>query len=262
MPQFSVTQNAIPAQPGMAFDSEASNRDVVSCVCAVNIPFGVYCELNSSGQAVPMKDATTGGSFLPLKLGISLFDPLGSEQQYVTWSVPATAAGTANVVNNATGVTFSSAQTLAQGAPLVFSSQPGVQYFLAQALVGATAAQLTSAYTGPSNGAATVTLPGLGSSNVGWEAGKAAPFMRRGRIWVAGDASGSSTQTGPINLHHSSTGTNPQGVFTYLAVSAASGNEIDIAPGCLGWNVGLQYNGQYTDPFGNVFSIYPVEIDI
>jgi hypothetical protein len=192
MPQLSYTQNAIAAQPGMAFDAESSTRDVVSRICAVNIPFGVYCELDSNGLAVPMKDATTGGSFLPQSLGISMFDPLGVEQSYVPFSVPATTGG---------------------------------------------------------------------SSSVGWLKGMAAPFMRQGRIWVAGDSSGTVQKYGAINVWHSSDGTHKQGVFTNLAVSATAGAEIDIAPSCIEWNPDL-LGGNYTDPFGNVFSVYPVEIKL
>jgi hypothetical protein len=327
MPQLSVTQNAIPAQPGMPFDAEASSRDVVSAVCAVNIPFGVLCEFNSAGQAIPVQDATTlsgtvtvangnasitfstaqtlplgqilyfsaqpgvpyrlaaavnastsgtlertySGTgttglltslgFNPLTIGISMFDPLGVEQNYVQWAVPTVLTGTVSVINNSTTVTFNTNQSLAQGTPVVFTSQPGVEYFIAQAITSATVAQLTVAYSGTTNGSTTTTLPGQGSTNVGWKQGTAAPFMRRGRIWVAGDASGSAVQYGPVNVHHSSTGANAQGVFTFLAVSPTVGNEIDVAPGCTVWNPGLGYNAQYTDPFGNVFSMYVVELN-
>jgi len=268
MPQLSVTQNAIPAQPGMAFDAEASARDVVSAVCAVNIPFGVYCEFNSAGQAVPLQDSTTGGSFAPLKIGISLFDPLGVEQSYVTWGVPTTLAGTVTATNGSTGITFTSSQTLAQGVAIVFSGQAGVEYFIAQATSASTSATLTTKFTGTTASGQTATLPVAGSTNVGWRAGSAAPFMRRGRIWVATDASGSAVQTGPVNVWHSSDGTHNQGVFTLQAVSATAGAEIDIAPGCLVWNQGKVYTptgntgGQFTDPFGNTFSMLPVEINV
>lgn len=336
MPQLSVTQNAAPAQPGMPYDNELSSRDVVSAVCSVNVPFGVYCEYTSTGKAQPMQDATTlagtvtltngsasitfstaqtlaagqlltfsdqpampyrlaaavvastagtldrtysgtGGSgkltsvgFTPnvasavqiQPIGISIFDPLGVEQSYTTWALSKTLSGTASVTNGSPNVTFSQNQTLAQGSPVVFSSQPGVQYFIAQAGSAQTNYVLTANYGGTTNGAATVTVPGAGSSAVGWLAGMAAPFMRRGRIWAAGDASGTALQYGAINVHHSSTGANPQGVFTFLAVSFTAGNEIDVAPGCTVFNPGLAWGSQYTDPFGNVFSVYPIEINI
>ena len=196
MPQLSYSQNAIIAQPGMAYDAEVSNRDVVSVIAATTIPFGTFCELNSSGLAVPMQDSTTGGSFVPEAIGVCLFDPLGVEQQYTQFAVPPSSAG---------------------------------------------------------------------SKASGYLTGMSVPFMRRGRIWVLGDASGTATRYGAINVHHSSTGANPQGVFTFLPVSATAGNEIDIAPNCTVWNpnlIGGTSGITVTDPFGNVFTPYPVEINL
>lgn len=196
MPQLSYSQNAIVAQPGMAFDAEASARDVVSAVAATNIPFGSYCEFTSTGTVQLMQDSTTGGSFLPKSAGIALFDPLGVEQAYTTFAVPATTSG---------------------------------------------------------------------SSSSGWLKGMAVPLMRRGRIWVLGDASGTQLNYGLINVHHSSTGANPQGVFTFIAISAAAGNEIDIAPSCVSYNptlIGTATGISQTDPFGNVFKTYCVEINL
>lgn len=327
MPQLNYSQNAPAAQPGMLFDAEMSARDVVTAVAAVNIPFGVYCELNAAGQAVPLQDAGlsgtvtvtngnssitfstaqtlsqgqglqfsdqpgvtyylaaavtnstsgtltqnytgTGGAgklaakspYSPLALGISIFDPLGVEQNYVTWTVTTTLAGTVNVVSGSPTVTFSQNQNLAQGSQLVFSSQAGTVYFLAQAASG-TVGTLTQNYGGTSNGAATATVPGAGSSAVGWRAGTAVPFLRQGRIWVAGDASGTALQYGAVNVHHSSNGTTSQGVFTFLGQNFTVGSEVDVAPGCTVFNPGLTWKSQYTDPFGNVFSVYPVEIRI
>ena len=106
---------------------------------------------------------------------------------------------------------------------------------------------------------------GAGSTATGWLKGQAVSFMRRGRIWVLGDASGTSLRYGNINVHHSSTGAFLQGVFTFAAVSAAAGNEIDIAPNCTVWNPGLIGGATgmtFTDPFGNVFTPYIVEIHI
>jgi hypothetical protein len=198
MPQLTYSQNAIIAQPGMAYDAEVSNRDVVSVIAAETIPFGSYCELNSNGLAQVMQDSTTGGTFAAdvEPIGICLFDPLGVEQAYTQFSVPPTTTG---------------------------------------------------------------------SAATGYLKGMSVPFMRKGRIWVLGDASGTATRYGAINVHHSSTGANPQGVFTFLPVSATPGNEIDIAPGCTVWNPNL-YQGtsgiSSTDPFGNVFQVYPVEINL
>jgi hypothetical protein len=196
MPQTSIPQNAIAGQPGMAFDLEASNRDVVSRIAAVAIPFGVYCELNGAGLLVPMQDSTTGTNFNPSAFGISLFDPLGVEENYVTFPVPASTAG---------------------------------------------------------------------SSSSGYLKGQSVPVMRKGRIWAATDGGGVATRSGPINVEHSSTGAHSQGVFTFSAVSAVSGNEIDIAPSVTVYNPDLLYGGTgqaMTDVFGNTYNSIPVEINL
>ena len=202
MPQLTVTQNAIQAQPGMAFDAEASARDVISVVAAANIPFGAYCEFTAAGLLQVMQDATTGASFVPTAAGgckpagIAMFDPMGVEQNYTPFAVPATTSG---------------------------------------------------------------------STSSGWLKGQAVPVMRRGRIWVLGDASGTQLNYGPINVNHSSTGSFSQGVFTFSAVSATAGHEIDIAPSCIAFNptlAGGTSGLSVTDPFGNVFKMYPVEINL
>ena len=93
MPQTTIPFTGIAGQPGRAFDMEASNRDVVSILAAVNIPFGAYCELNSSGLAVPMQDSTTGGSFSPKSIGVCMIDPLGVEENYQVFTVPNAGTG-------------------------------------------------------------------------------------------------------------------------------------------------------------------------
>lgn len=333
MPQLSYLQNAIIAQPGMAFDAEAAARDAVSRVAAVNIPFGVYCEIITSGsqagQAQPLQVSVLGGAtavhvtnasaavtwtgnvsipagqgvvfssqpgvvyyftaaisaaasgtlanvysgststtatmanapYAPNVAGISLFDPLGVEQNYATWTVPTVLAGTVSVTNGSASITFSQNQTLAAGQPLVFSSQPGVQYFLTSAVTAGTAGTLTANYQGATNGSTTTTLPQSGSSVTGWKAGTPVPFMRRGRIWAAGDGGGTALRYGPINVNHSSTGANPQGVFTFSAVSQTAGSEIDVAPGVTIWNPD-NITVPQVDPFGNLFKSYPVEINV
>ena len=110
-----------------------------------------------------------------------------------------------------------------------------------------------------------VPATSTGSSSVGYLKGMSVPVLRRGRVWVLGDATGTATRTGAINVHHSSTGANPQGVFTFSAVSATAGNEIDIAPYCNVWNpslIGGTAGPSFTDPFGNVYKVYPVEIQV
>jgi hypothetical protein len=99
MPQLNVPFGAILAQPGMAFDAELSNRDVVSVVAAQNTPFGSYVELRSgyASLAYPLQDSGTTTTFLPESLGIAMFDPLGVEQSYSTFAVPATSSGSSAV---------------------------------------------------------------------------------------------------------------------------------------------------------------------
>ena len=333
MPQLAVPFGAIAAQPGMAFDAEVSARDVVSRIAAVNIPFGVLCEVITSGslagQVQPVQGANlagtvtvtnasasitfstnqtlaagtalvfsdqigvvyylaaaiaagtagtltqtysgTGGAgkltrlaaYSPNLGGIAMFDPLGVEQNYVTWSLPTVLAGTVSVTNNSASITFSTNQTLAAGAALVFSSQPGVQYFLASAVTAGTAGTLTVVYGGTTNGAATTTNLSPGSSSSGWKAGTSVPLMRRGRIWTLGDAS-TSNRTGPINVWHSSTGANPQGVFTFTTAANlaafTAGTEIDVAPNCVVWNPD-NVPTSFVDPFGSLNQVFPVEIN-
>jgi hypothetical protein len=197
MAQLSYSFDAIRAQPGMPFDMEVSNRDVVSVIASENIPFGSFCELKSgyASLAYLAQDATTGGSFAPESIGIAMFNALGVEESYVPFPVPAT---------------------------------------------------------------------GAGSTAVGWLKGMKVPFMRRGRIWVLGDAGGAALNYGNINVWHSSDGTHAQGVFTFTAVSATAGAEIDIAPSCTIWNPDGLTSAQLTqtDPFSNVFKCYPVGINL
>ena len=65
-------------------------------------------------------------------------------------------SGTAKVTPGSPDVTFASAQTLANGTVLVFSSQEGVPYTLSAAITNSTAGVLTTAYTGSPSSAATV----------------------------------------------------------------------------------------------------------
>jgi hypothetical protein len=330
MPQLSYSQNAIVAQAGMAYDAEASARDTISRIAAVNIPFGVLCEIIQSGtligQVQPVQDANlagtvtvtnasasitfstaqtlpqgqalvfsdqpgvvyylaaaiaagtagtltqtysgTGGAgkltrlapYQPVLGGISLFDPLGVEQNYVTWSLPTVLSGTVSVTNGSASITFSVAQTLPAGAALVFSSQNGVQYFLAAAVNAGTAGTLTAVYGGATNGAATTTNIGPGSSTTGWKAGTPMPLMRRGRVWSQTDGT-TFARGGPINVWHSSTGANPQGVFTSAATSLTAGAEVDVAPNCLLWNPDGQAQS-VVDPFGQLQQIAVVEINL
>ena len=213
----------------------------------------------------------TGGSgklaslpFAPKSLGVAIFDPMGAEENYVSWSVPLVLAGTVDVTNGSAAITFSTAQTLAAGSIVTFGSQPGVVYFIAVAVAASTAGTLTSNYVGPSNGATTTTSNNGGSTCPGYKAGTSVPLLRRGRIWGLGDGAGTQTLYGPINVHASSTGANAQGVFTFSATSQTVGNEIQVAPGCTVYqpNTGGVQPGTVTDPFGNVFANIPLSINL
>jgi hypothetical protein len=197
MPQTSVPFGAILAQPGMPYDAEMSNRDVVSVVASQNIPFGSLVELTTGAASVVNlpNDAGTGGSFLPKSVGIAMCNPLGTEESYLPGAVP-----------NA----------------------------------------------------------GVGATAVGWLKGQKIPIMRRGRIWVLGDGGGTPLIFGAINVWHSSTGANLQGVFTFSAVSTTVGAEIDICPNVVVWNPDILTAAQLVqvDPFNNTFKIYPVGINL
>lgn len=264
MPQLAYNQLGIPAQPGMPFGNEISARDVVSATAAQVIPFGVLCELNASNLAVPVQDANTNSQL----------------------------SGTVTVTNGSATITFSGAQTLPAGTGLMFSAQPGVMYYLAAAVAASVTGTLTNKFSGLTSAAGTTVTfftpktlgvslfgafavenqynvfsvpPGVGSVAAGWFKGMEVPFMRRGRIWVAGDAGGTSLATGPINVWHSSTGANPQGVFTFTSAQQTVGAEIDQAPGCQVYNLGttnVSYATSFTDPFGNTFKVYPVEVNL
>lgn len=267
-PQFSYSQNAIIAQPGMPMDGELFNRGSISRLLAVQIPFGTYCETDANGNAIPCQDAGTAGTFKPTALGILMLSPLQEEEVYVPWSLPAALAGTVTNTNASTAITFSTAQTLPSGTMLVFSNQPGTPYFLSKALAAGTAGVLTSAFTGVGGAGKTTTSTPPQSKCPGLRAGRMGAFMREGRIWVLGDGGGAvSPGVGAaINVNHSSTGANPQGVFTFTAAQTTVGNEIDVAPGI----VCFQPPGQgstgapvsFNDSLGNQFTTYPTEINI
>lgn len=92
---------------------------------------------------------------------------------YPVQEVVASAAltGTVSVTNGLTTITFSVAQTLPQGAALVFSNQLGTVYYLAAAVNGSTAGTLTVAFSGTTAGADTVTEGTTASGLVGVQAG-------------------------------------------------------------------------------------------
>jgi hypothetical protein len=76
-------------------------------------------------------------------------------------------AGTASVTNGSPTVTFTTAQTLAAGQPLYFSSNLGVAYYVSTATSSSTTATLTANWAGSTASGLTVTL-GLGDGQTFW----------------------------------------------------------------------------------------------
>jgi hypothetical protein len=71
-------------------------------------------------------------------------------------------SGTVHVINGSPDVTFSAAQTIAKGTPVVFAEQPGVVYFISANVAASTAGVLTTNYTGTTAAATTTdTLVGF-----------------------------------------------------------------------------------------------------
>lgn len=107
-----------------------------------------------------------------------------------------------------------------------------------------------------------------GTSTPGYAAGEMVPVMVKGAIWVQFDNGGTWPATfGTVNVRHSSTGANPQGVFTQTAVSAVAGNEIDT---CAAWVSGFTpmpnaspqpFVGNFTDGWGNTYGIAPLSVN-
>jgi hypothetical protein len=81
MGQTSTLLAPLPGVPGKAYDYAAIQRgDIVSATAGVPIPFGVLCELSSTGVAQPVKD--TNANWPPnglvsgtSMLGISMWGP-------------------------------------------------------------------------------------------------------------------------------------------------------------------------------------------
>ena len=71
-----------------------------------------------------------------------------------------TLSGSAILVQGSSEVTFSLAQSLSAGTMFQFSSQDGTYYFLQSQMTSATVGTLTTNYTGPGGGGATVQVAG------------------------------------------------------------------------------------------------------
>lgn len=102
----------------------------------------------------------------------------------------------------------------------------------------------------------------------GYAAGEMVPVMTRGRIYVAQDGGGTWTNfgSGTLNVWHSSTGANPQGVFTFTAAQTTAGAEIDNVPA---WCVPFKpasaspnaFVGTFTDGFGQSVTVGVVSVN-
>ena len=66
-----------PGSPGLLYDNERGNADIVQVCTGAVIPPGVFCEIIVvSGQKLlfPLKDSATGGAFAPNIIGVSMLD--------------------------------------------------------------------------------------------------------------------------------------------------------------------------------------------
>lgn len=195
MPQTNYNLGLNPAQPGALLRAGKRGETIVTRISSAVIPPGVLCELDANGKAIPVQDATTGGSFAPKLIGISYLDVAAVEQAYTTFPVP-----------------------------------PSVS----------------------------------GSTFAGYPIGFPVPFVRVGAIWAAWDGNTGTAlpRSGAIQVIHSSTGANPQGVFTTRAAQITVGFEIDAAGAYIAvWDPDL-ISGAYTDSFGNVQNIVALEINL
>jgi hypothetical protein len=113
--------------------------------------------------------------------------------------------------------------------------------------------------------APTVPPTGGGSSTAGYPKGFRVPVLRRGRIWVQYDNTGTATRIGAVNVWHSSDGTHAQGVFTFAAPATTAGAEVSVAPVSFEfWNPEntTATIGSFTDAFGNVVGMAVVNVNL
>jgi hypothetical protein len=103
--------------------------------------------------------------------GITLFQCSSSSTTPTQTGSTVALMGTAEVTNGSTGVTFTTAQTLGEGAQLEFSSQAGVPYTVAAATANDKTATLTKAYDGTTSTSATVVEVTSSTSNTVKDAG-------------------------------------------------------------------------------------------
>jgi hypothetical protein len=101
MPQLNYSLGPVPAVAGEIYDLSAIGPgDIVSPVAGTLIPFGVLCELSSTGVLQPVQDINanwppTGATAATSLVGVSVYDPMGVMQDYIgsAPSVPPTGNG-------------------------------------------------------------------------------------------------------------------------------------------------------------------------
>lgn len=109
-----------------------------------------------------------------------------------------------------------------------------------------------------------VPASSTGSTFAGYPIGFSVPVVRRGRIWTLWDGSTATAlplAIGAMNVIHSSTGANPQGVVTTKAPQTTAGFEIDVLAGAVLYDP-RQYSGTYTDAFGTTTSMVVMEVGL
>ena len=97
-----------------------------------------------------------------------LIDGSGTTPVDIAMATPVAGGGTVTTTNGSTSITFSASQTLAAGTPLIFSKQPGIRYWTAAAVSGASGT-LTTAYNAGSgnDGSGQTCLTNDTSTSVG-----------------------------------------------------------------------------------------------
>jgi hypothetical protein len=102
------------------------------------------------------------------------------------------------------------------------------------------------------------------SGATGYPVGFSVPFVFRGGVWGAWDGNTATAlpANGFINVWHSSTGANPQGVFTTRAVASTAGAEIDSTYPFISIFDPFLKSGAYTDSFGNTIDVVSLQINL
>lgn len=113
----------------------------------------------------------------------------------------------------------------------------------------------------------TYTVPnaGTGSSFAGYPVGKAFPVVRRGRVWTQWDGNTGVAlplAIGAMQVWHSSTGANPQGVVTTKAAQITVGAEIDALPTACQLYDPRNFSGTYVDAFGTTTSMVVMALNL